>query len=231
MYQPLGLVVIEQLGRQDRPPGGTDSERGVLVDLGSQVHGSLQGLTRLHQAIDQAVPVGGGGMISGIALAIKEMKPDVRIIGVEADAAASAKASRDAGEVVKVAASDTLADGIATKRIGEITYPLIERYVDDLVSVGEEEIAAAYQPYEGAEPLEAPGWFDCFDADEIGAALEAGEAMAYLSVANITYGIDRIAAVFPDGRGYVWHQINHCGEVVFDGRPAPEGCPTPPETN
>jgi hypothetical protein len=95
----------------------------------------------------------------------------------------------------------------------------------------EEEIAAAYQPYEGAEPLEAPGWFDCFDADEIGAALEAGEAMAYLSVANITYGIDRIAAVFPDGRGYVWHQINHCGEVVFDGRPVPEGCPTPPETN
>ena len=95
----------------------------------------------------------------------------------------------------------------------------------------EEEIAAACQPYEGAEPLEAPGWFDCFDADEIGAALEAGEAMAYLSVANITYGVDRIAAVFPDGRGYVWHQINHCGEVVFDGRPAPEGCPTPPETN
>ena len=89
------------------------------------------------------VPVGGGGMISGIACAIKEIKPDVRIIGVEADAAASAKASRDAGEVVKIAVSDTLADGIVTKRIGEITYPLIERYVDELVSVGEEEIAAA----------------------------------------------------------------------------------------
>ncbi|WP_375174929.1 DUF6446 family protein [Pseudooceanicola sp.] len=91
------------------------------------------------------------------------------------------------------------------------------------------EIAAAYQPYDGAEPLEAPGWFDCFNADEIGEALKRGEATAYLSVANITYGIDRIAAVFPDGRGYVWHQINPCGEVVFDGRPAPEGCPTPPE--
>jgi threonine dehydratase len=104
------------------------------------------GLEILEQVPDVSVvvvPVGGGGMISGIALAIKEVKPDVRIIGVEADAAASAKASRDAGEVVKVAASDTLADGIATKRIGEITYPFIERYVDDLVSVGEEEIATA----------------------------------------------------------------------------------------
>jgi threonine dehydratase len=104
------------------------------------------GLEILEQVPDVSVvvvPVGGGGMISGIACAIKEIKPDVRIIGVEADAAASAKASRDAGEVVKIAASDTLADGIATKRIGEITYPLIERYVDELVSVGEEEIAAA----------------------------------------------------------------------------------------
>ena len=104
------------------------------------------GLEILEQVPDVSVvvvPVGGGGMISGIACAIKEIKPDVRIIGVEADAAASAKASRDAGEVVKIAASDTLADGIATKLIGEITYPLIERYVDELVSVGEEEIAAA----------------------------------------------------------------------------------------
>lgn len=89
------------------------------------------------------VPVGGGGMISGIALAIKEAKPGVRIVGIEADAAASAMASRAAGEIVKIAHSDTLADGIATKRVGDLTFPIIERYVDELVSVGEEEIAAA----------------------------------------------------------------------------------------
>ena len=41
--------------------------------------------------------------------------------------------------------------------------------------------------------------------------------------------IDRIVAVYPDGRAYAWHQINRCGEVVFDGNSAPEGCPTPPE--
>jgi threonine dehydratase len=89
------------------------------------------------------VPVGGGGLISGICIAIKEVRPEVRVIGIEADAAASAKASREAGRVVEIAHSDTLADGIATKRIGDLTFPIIERYVDDLVSVGEAEIAAA----------------------------------------------------------------------------------------
>ncbi|WP_040609270.1 DUF6446 family protein [Pseudooceanicola batsensis] len=89
-------------------------------------------------------------------------------------------------------------------------------------------LSADYVRYPQAEPLQAPGWFDCFDAREIGEALEAGEARAFLSVENVEYGIDRVAAVLPDGRGFVWHQINRCGEVVFDGRPAPEGCPEPP---
>lgn len=85
-----------------------------------------------------------------------------------------------------------------------------------------------YEPYADAVPLEAPGWFDCFDADAIGAALKEGRARAFLGQQNIRYGIDRIVAVAEDGRGWVWHQINRCGEVVFDGQPAPEGCPPPP---
>ena len=92
-----------------------------------------------------------------------------------------------------------------------------------------EALEAAFEPYEKAVPLEAPGWFGCFSADGIGEALEAGKARAFLSVKDIHYGIDRVVAVFPDGHGYVWHQINPCGEVVFDGRPAPEGCPPPPQ--
>lgn len=84
-------------------------------------------------------------------------------------------------------------------------------------------------PAPDAVPLTAPGWFDCFDAAEIGAALEAGEATAILSRENEPYGIDRIIALYPDGRGYAWTQINRCGEVVFDGRPTPDGCPTAPE--
>ncbi|WP_375690454.1 DUF6446 family protein [Pseudooceanicola sp. LIPI14-2-Ac024] len=93
----------------------------------------------------------------------------------------------------------------------------------------DDEALAAFTPYPKADPLNAPGWFDCFDADEIGEALATGEARAYLSVPDVHYGIDRVIAVLPDGRGFAWHQINHCGEVVFDGQPAPEGCAAPPE--
>ncbi len=89
------------------------------------------------------VPVGGGGMIAGIALALKEERPEVRIIGVEAEAAASAKASLKAGRPVQIRHSHTLADGIAVKRVGDLTFPIIQRLVDDIVTVGEEEIAAA----------------------------------------------------------------------------------------
>ena len=89
------------------------------------------------------VPIGGGGIISGIAVAVKTLKPSVRVIGVEAAAAASALASREAGAVVSIESAETLADGIAVKRVGERTFPIIQEYVDDIVTVGEEEIASA----------------------------------------------------------------------------------------
>jgi hypothetical protein len=85
-----------------------------------------------------------------------------------------------------------------------------------------------YVTYDNADPLNAPNWFSCFDAQKIGTALVSGEAVAFLGQANIQYGIDRVVAVFPDGHGYVWHQINHCGKVVFNGKPVPEGCPPKP---
>ncbi|MDZ4135558.1 MAG: DUF6446 family protein [Paracoccaceae bacterium] len=84
-----------------------------------------------------------------------------------------------------------------------------------------------YRVYPKAEPLVAPGWFGCFDAAEIGAALQDGTATAYLGVENYHYGIDRIVAVLSDGRAFAWHQINRCGREVFEGNPAPEGCPAP----
>ncbi|WP_373356199.1 DUF6446 family protein [Pseudoroseicyclus sp. CXY001] len=87
----------------------------------------------------------------------------------------------------------------------------------------------AFAPYPEAEPLTGPGWFDCYNAEAIGDALEAGEAVAVLGQANVTYGIDRVYALFPDGRAYAWHQINPCGAAVYDGEDAPEGCPPAPE--
>ncbi len=89
------------------------------------------------------VPIGGGGIISGVAVGLKSLKPEVRVIGVEVDAAPSATRSREAGRIVEVETQETLADGIAVKALGEVTFPLVERYVDDIVVVGEEEIARA----------------------------------------------------------------------------------------
>lgn len=69
-------------------------------------------------------------------------------------------------------------------------------------------LSETYVAYEGAEPLTAPNWFDCFDAMEIGTALEQGKALAFLSEANVAADIDRVVAVFPDGRAYAWTQLN-----------------------
>ena len=72
-------------------------------------------------------------------------------------------------------------------------------------------LSETYRSYDRAEPLNAPGWFDCFDAPRIGAALESGEALAFLSEANIHPGVDRVVAVFGDGRAYAWHQLSDGG--------------------
>ncbi|MGL4236292.1 DUF6446 family protein [Tabrizicola sp.] len=69
-------------------------------------------------------------------------------------------------------------------------------------------LTETYRLYDGAEPLIAPSDFDCFDAESIGKALESGEALAFLSEPEIHKGVDRVVAVFPDGRAFAWHQLN-----------------------
>jgi hypothetical protein len=91
-------------------------------------------------------------------------------------------------------------------------------------------LTETYVTYPRAVVPGAPGWFTCFDPAEIDAALQTGTAIAFLGVENIRFGIDRVVAVMPDGRGYAWHQINACGATVFNGEPAPEGCPPVPES-
>lgn len=93
----------------------------------------------------------------------------------------------------------------------------------------EPESLAQAQPAPFAVPLTAPAWFDCYDARAIGDALETEEATAYLGQSNVIYGIDRLIAVFPDGRAYAWQQLNTCGQEVFDGNMPPPGCPPVPE--
>ncbi|RLM76377.1 threonine ammonia-lyase [Halorubrum sp. Atlit-26R] len=89
------------------------------------------------------VPIGGGGLISGVAVAIKEQLPDVRVVGVQAEGAASAAKSLEAGEVTEIDSVDTIADGIATRSVGEQTLEVMAEYVDEVVTVDDREIALA----------------------------------------------------------------------------------------
>ncbi len=89
------------------------------------------------------VPIGGGGLIAGVSLVLKETNPRIKVYGVEASAMASMKVSREAGQVTEVPSQRTLADGIAVSRVGEIPFRIAERYVDDVVTVDDEEIASA----------------------------------------------------------------------------------------
>ncbi|QDR83453.1 threonine ammonia-lyase [Sporomusa termitida] len=89
------------------------------------------------------VPIGGGGLIAGIALAVKNLKPDVKIIGVQSKNMPSMAESIAQKEIVTCNGSPTIADGIAVKTPGELTFAIIRHYVDDIVTVDEEEIASA----------------------------------------------------------------------------------------
>lgn len=80
-------------------------------------------------------------------------------------------------------------------------------------------------------PRNAPGWFDCFDAARLGEDLAAGRAVAFLGEKNVHYGVDRIVAITEDGRGYVWHELNECGEKAYDGTVIGEECPPRPGQN
>ncbi len=87
-------------------------------------------------------------------------------------------------------------------------------------------LTETYVLRDDAVPLTAPDWFGCFDAQAIGDALADGTALAFTGQENIAYGVDRIVAIFDDGRGYAWHQINNCGQKAYDGTASGPECPS-----
>lgn len=89
------------------------------------------------------VPVGGGGLIAGIALAIKETNPRVHIVGVQAENVPSMRVALERGRAELVEPANTLADGVAVRKVGELPFQLVKKYVDEIVTVGEDEIANA----------------------------------------------------------------------------------------
>jgi threonine dehydratase len=108
----------------------------------------LELLEQVPQLEAVVVPIGGGGLIGGIACAIKEAciqasRPEIRVIGVQTSRLPSMLAARAAGHPVTVEPATTIADGIAVRRAGDVTLPVVERYVDEIVTVDEDEIASA----------------------------------------------------------------------------------------
>jgi threonine dehydratase len=104
------------------------------------------GLEILQQHPDIEVivsPIGGGGLIGGVACAVKESRPSVKVYGVQPARIPSMKAAIAAGKPVTLDSAKTIADGIAVRRAGDYTLPLVQKYVDDIVTVEEEEIANA----------------------------------------------------------------------------------------
>ncbi len=89
------------------------------------------------------VPIGGGGLISGIAYTIKTLNPNVKVIGVQAKGAPSMKNAIEHGEVEELPSVSTIADGIAVKKPGNLTYEICSKYVDEIVTVTDDEISAA----------------------------------------------------------------------------------------
>ena len=89
------------------------------------------------------VPIGGGGLISGVAFTMKKLNPNIKIYGVQAQGAPSMANSVEKGEIIRLDGVSTIADGIAVKEPGDLTYEMCKEYVDEIVTVSDDEISAA----------------------------------------------------------------------------------------
>lgn len=105
---------------------------------------ALEILEEMPDAEVIVVPIGGGGLISGIAAAAKMIKPDIKIIGVEPSGAASATEALKKNKVITLPEANTIADGTAVKRIGDLTFNCIKQYVDEVVTVDDYELTEAF---------------------------------------------------------------------------------------
>ena len=161
----IKIEATEALGAEIVPVGPSSGERQAKAEELSRQHGYViippfndekiiagQGTIGLEIVEDlpevglALVPVGGGGLISGVATAVKLLRPHAKVIGVEPELAADAQASLRAGKIVSWPGEKvgrTIADGLRTQSIGEINFEHIRRYVDDIVTVTEDEIREA----------------------------------------------------------------------------------------
>ncbi|MGE5674313.1 MAG: threonine ammonia-lyase [Mycobacterium leprae] len=181
-----GLTSTERLARAEQivreqgavfiPPYDDPYVQAGQGTIGLEILDQVPDVERVY------VPVGGGGLISGIATAIKESRPSVKVIGVEPALASDTYQSLQKGAIVDIGVTTTIADGLRTSHPGSLTFPIIQRYVDEVVLVSEEEIREAfrYMFFERHQLVEPSG------AVSVAAALRAGgKAVAVVSGGNV----------------------------------------------
>ena len=140
--QSLGesLTTAEEIAAEDKTFIHPFDDPDIIAGQGTIGLEILEDLKDVDAII---VPVGGGGLISGVALAAKTIRPRVNIIGVQSAACPSASESYRKGKIVRVESKQTIADGITVKQLGALNFDIIRNFVDDVVLVGEDHIAAA----------------------------------------------------------------------------------------
>jgi threonine dehydratase len=188
-----------------------------LIIVGQGTIG-LELFSQLEDIQSIVVPIGGGGLISGIAIAIRQLNPDIKIIGVEAEGSQSMKLSLEKGAVDTLPHLSTIADGIAVKRPGNMTFEIVKQYVDEIVVVNDAEIArSTYLLLQRAKLLAEPSGAAALAAILYKkSALMHGNVIPVISGGNINMGLlqqvlekgmmdeqlrARIAVIIPDVAG------------------------------
>jgi threonine dehydratase len=151
---------------------------------------ALEILDQLGEFDDVIVPIGGGGLIGGIAVAIKESRPSVKVYGVEPTGAAVMRKSLDAGYPVRLDSMKTIADGLAAPMAGELTFAIVQKYVDDVVLVEEDEITSAMRELLFSAKLLAEGGGAAATAAVLSGRIPVGgrRVVAVVSGGNIDAG-------------------------------------------
>lgn len=134
---PKAIQLAEEEGGEYVPPYDSPYVIAGQGTLGLELMEQVQDLDIV------LVPIGGGGLISGILVAIKELNPKIKVIGVEPELANDTYLSFQKGEITSIPGTSTIADGLRTSQPGNLTFPIINRYIDDIVLVSESGIKRA----------------------------------------------------------------------------------------
>ena len=151
------------------------------------------------------VPIGGGGLCAGVATLTKLLNPNVQVIGVEPSGAASMKAALKAGKPVTLDSVDTIADGVAVKTVGDVVFPYIQKYVDDIITIDDSELVDAFLDMmekhkmvvenAGLLPIAALNHLDCKDKN-VACVLSGGNMDVITMSSLVQHGLINRGRIF-----------------------------------